>query len=63
MNLDPEHDALKLTGHIKQNDDLYDILYKYIRHIEFKPPTQTYKINPHIENDSLYEHYVILNSF
>lgn len=35
LGLDPETVIVKLLGDIEEQDELYSILYKYIRHIEF----------------------------
>jgi hypothetical protein len=35
LDLDPETVKIKLLGSIEEHDELYTILYKYIRHVEF----------------------------
>lgn len=63
LGYDPETVTIQLTGQIKENDDLYNILYTYVRHVNFydyQPAFNLEKING---SDSSLVHFLILNSF
>ena len=62
LNLDPNEQPIVLSGKIKKGDDLYELLYTYVRHIDFNREAHCY--NPSKDNSrSLTEHCLILNSF
>lgn len=60
MKLNPEEFPLILTGHIRPEDELYSIVYKYIRHVSFSVSNN--KLNAEIEPE-LQHNFVLLNSF
>lgn len=62
MKLDTESVIVKLTGNIVKDDELYQMLYTYIRHVKFDGPSQefTYLTDaPQLKH----QHTLILNSF
>jgi hypothetical protein len=61
LKLDTETTPVYLSGRIKNNDELYTIAYKYIRHIAFVEPNYKYKFTEQLNNK--HNDYVILNSF
>jgi hypothetical protein len=63
LNLDVETTPIKLSGAIDKNDELYSILYTYVRHIDFIKSNVKFKISEGITEDMLHNHYLILNSF
>ena len=63
LNLDVETTPIKLSGQIEKDDDIYSILYTYVRHIGFITTHCAYEVTSTIENKNLHHHYLILNSF
>lgn len=63
LKLDVESTLIKLSGSIDKDDELYSILYTYVRHIEFIATDFNFKISDTIEEANLHHHYLILNSF
>ena len=63
LNLDVETTPVKLSGTIDKNDELYSMLYTYVRHIDFITPNLNFKVSDGITEDMLHQHYLILNSF
>lgn len=61
LSLNPETLLFEFIGNIKEDDDLYKIAYKYIRHIQIekiKPGHNLYN-----EQASHVSNYILLNSF
>lgn len=63
LKLDPEIILTKLMGDISKDDDLYKIVYKYIRFVEFINPFHNYKFNENQEPKIPHSNFIILNSF
>lgn len=63
LKLDPETLIVKLSGDIKEDDALYQMLYTYIRYVEFDEPTLKYSYDATVDTISAYQHSLILNSF
>lgn len=63
LQLDVESTKIKVLGSIDHDDDLYAILYTYIRHVEIIPSQFNYKFAEGIYTEHLHHHYLILNSF
>lgn len=63
LHFDPETVNLKLMGLIEKDDDVYSILYKYVRYVEFYKPN--YKFGFSTESNPVQTHHnaIILNSF
>ncbi|WP_338734079.1 DUF3822 family protein [Mangrovimonas cancribranchiae] len=61
LSLNPEKINLILLGNIVKNDDLYNITYKYIRHVSFGHRKDTYN---YIETPkSNHSHFTLIHSF
>jgi len=63
LNLDVETTVVHLSGSIDKNDELYTILYTYVRHINIIETHTNYKVSGTISAKDLHHHYLILNSF
>ncbi len=63
LKFSPETLVLKLMGSIQAEDALYELLYTYIRYIEFYKPSHTYQVSSELKPFSEHEHAIILNSF
>ena len=63
LQLNPESILLKLLGDISKDDEFYDIVYKYIRFVEFIEPFHNYTFNEKFKPKTHYSNFVILNSF
>lgn len=63
LHLDVETTAVKLSGRIDNNDEHYNILYTYVRHISIVDSDFSYKFSDAINRDNLHHHHLILNSF
>lgn len=63
LNLNVETTVAHLSGTIDKNDELYNLLYTYIRHVEFEKLNFNYKFSENIDVDKLHHHYLILNTF
>ena len=63
LKLDVESTPIKLSGHIKEGDDFFNILYTYVRHVDIINTNYNYKFSDAIEKHELHHHYLILNSF
>ena len=63
LKLDVETTPIKLSGTIDKDDELYAIIYTYVRHINFIDNHFNFEISNTIKNHGLHHHYLILNSF
>jgi len=63
LKLDVETTVIKLSGNIDKDDELYNILYTYVRHIDFMTTDLNFEISNSIEGLNLHRHFLILNSF
>lgn len=63
LQLDPEIIHLEFIGNIKEDDDLFQIAYKYIRFVTIYKPDYNYKFNATQQLQNDYSHFVLLNSF
>lgn len=61
LNLDPEMFILVLTGCISEEDELYEITYNYVRHIEFG--NRKDRIISTLNNIKPHNEFALLNSF
>ncbi|MBT8259864.1 MAG: DUF3822 family protein [Bacteroidia bacterium] len=61
LNLNPETFKVNLLGNIEKNDDLYNILYKYVRHVSCLENKSSIKISEAIKN--INSNFIILSSF
>ena len=63
LNLDVETTVIYLSGTINKEDELYNLLYTYVRHVEFENLNFKYNFSEKINKDQLHHHYLILNTF
>ena len=63
LQLNPETIKVVLSGGVNKEDDLFNIVYKYIRFVEFAQKGPNYNIE--IEGEQNFDHndFIILNSF
>lgn len=61
LNLNPDKDPIILLGDINKDDELYKIVYKYIRHVDFLN-LKTTRVFEH-KNTANHTDFLILNSF
>lgn len=62
LKLDTETAIVKLSGNILKDDELFEMLYTYIRHVEFYGPSKEYTFTTDAP-DLKHQHTLILNSF
>ncbi|NNE30995.1 MAG: DUF3822 family protein [Winogradskyella sp.] len=63
LTLNVETDEVVLLGQVDKDNELYQILYTYVRHITFLDPEYKYKFSDEVNKNKLHNHYLILNSF
>ncbi|WP_245977221.1 DUF3822 family protein [Ichthyenterobacterium magnum] len=63
LKLNPEEINAVLSGQIAKDDELYNIVYKYIRHVAFVNPEYTYNYNESMQPDFTHNYFILLNSF
>jgi len=63
LQLNPEIVKVKLSGIIKKDDELYAILYKYIRYVEFVTTDNNFNFDINQKPVTKHNDFVILNSF
>ncbi|WP_189702488.1 DUF3822 family protein [Subsaximicrobium wynnwilliamsii] len=63
LKLDPEAVKLYLFGHIDEQNELFQIAYRYIRHVELFEPEQQFKLDRSITTTNLSAYFSLLNSF
>lgn len=63
LKLDKETDKLHITGRIDKYSHLYDILFKYIRYIEFIEIEEKFQFDSSLKDINRHHHFLILNSF
>ena len=63
LKLSPETIKTVLTGEIENNDELYSILYKYIRFVDFVFADHKYTIPEEMVQNSKHNDFILLNSF
>ncbi|WP_242132440.1 DUF3822 family protein [Aestuariivivens marinum] len=61
LKLNPETHTLILLGNISKTNELYDIAYKYIRHIDFGSGIDNHRFNEKLSQK--HSNFIILNSF
>ncbi|NNK60528.1 MAG: DUF3822 family protein [Flavobacteriaceae bacterium] len=62
LQLNPETIQLALLGHISEADELFEIAFKYIRHVQLIEPTIKFEIDPSISKE-ISNLFILLNSF
>ncbi|WP_159023196.1 DUF3822 family protein [Formosa sp. L2A11] len=61
LKLNPETIPLVFVGDIEENSDLYDIAYKYVRHVSFGKHKNNFTFNK--QPKTQHAEFIILNSF
>ncbi len=61
LQLNPEAFNLTLIGNVDKNDDLYEIAYKYIRHVDFGKDLDNYTYLESAETN--YSNFTLIHSF
>ena len=61
LQLNPETLSLILIGNVNKNDDLYNITYKYIRHVSFGKRIDNYNYQEQPETN--YSDFTLIHSF
>jgi hypothetical protein len=63
LKLDTETTSVKLSGLIDKEDEIYTILYTYVRHISFTDTGYNFEVSDVTNSENLHHNYLILNSF
>ncbi|SDH47289.1 DUF3822 family protein [Winogradskyella thalassocola] len=63
LKLDVETTSIELSGNIDKDDDLYNVLYTYVRHVHFIDKDYKFSVSTDIDRRYLHKHFLILNSF
>lgn len=63
LRLDPETIQTKLMGEISKDDELFEIVYKYIRYVDFMEQFHNYDFKENQKPKLAHSTYTILNSF
>jgi hypothetical protein len=63
LKLDPEAVKLYLFGHIDEQNELFQIAYRYIRHVELFEPERQFQLDRSITTTNLSAYFSLLNSF
>ncbi len=61
LSLNPETLIFEFIGNINEDDDLYSVAYKYIRHIQVEKNKSNYTFQ--VEQASNHSNFILLNSF
>ncbi len=61
LSLNPETIIFEFIGHIDEDNDLYKIAYKYIRHIQIEKIKSKYTFS--LNEESNHSNFILLNSF
>jgi hypothetical protein len=61
LQLDPENIKVAFIGGVTENDDLFKILYKYIRFVDVLKPYYNYNIENNLNHN--FSDFTLLNSF
>ncbi|MBT8252782.1 MAG: DUF3822 family protein [Flavobacteriaceae bacterium] len=62
LRLNPEEIELTLFGDIQHGDDLFNMVYNYVRHVELMKPSSKFKLENEV-NDHVLKNFVLINSF
>ena len=63
LNLDVETTNVELSGNVSIGDELFTMLYIYVRHVRFIDKMYDFSIIAETDRRYLHQHYLILNSF
>ena len=59
LELNPEHLSVELMGEIKKDSELYNLIYTYIRYVNFAK--RSVNLSPNIDSLLEHEHYTLLH--
>lgn len=62
LKLNPESVNLMLLGKIDKSDEIYEIVYRYVRNIEFVKRNDNYSYSYVLDELKQHEHFVLFNS-
>ncbi len=63
LNLNPEELELQLLGNVKKDDDLYTMIYKYVRNVSLIENRSKYTFDAQITEDLKREFFTLLHQF
>ncbi len=63
LKLNPETVKIHLSGQITKDDDLYSIVFKYVRFVDFIEPFCNYEFNIKKQPNGKHSNFILLNSF
>jgi hypothetical protein len=63
LKLNPETVNIHLSGQIDQDDELFNIVYKYVRFVDFIEPVYTYQFSTTKQLKAKHNNFILLNSF
>ena len=63
LGLNPEEVPVYFTGAITEDNDIYQLAYTYIRHLNFLDPRYRFRFDVEADSKKIQEHFIILNSF
>lgn len=63
LHLNPETVKLQLMGLIDKDDEMYALIYTYVRYVEFYSPSYAFEFKPETKPVRKYHNAIILNSF
>jgi hypothetical protein len=63
LKLNPETVKINLSGQITDDDELYTMVYKYVRFVEFLEPVCNYQFKTTNEPKEKHSNFILLNSF
>ena len=63
LKLDSETIPVHLSGNVNKDDELYSILYTYVRYVHLIKNICSFKVAESEKPKTLHQHYLILNSF
>jgi hypothetical protein len=63
LKLDPESILTRIMGDISKDDELFEIVYKYIRYVDFIEPFHNYTFREYQKPKTTHSNYIILKSF
>jgi hypothetical protein len=61
LNLNPEETGIILTGNIHKESETFELLYRYIRNIEFADRNESFKYSYIFNDIPSHQHYFLLN--
>ncbi|WCO03072.1 DUF3822 family protein [Psychroserpens ponticola] len=63
LQLNPETVKIHLSGQIDKDDDLFKIVYKYVRFVDFLEPIHSYQFSTKKQPKGKHTNFILLNSF